>query len=395
MKPTFRENVKHPILIIEKAIELFHFALDAFSEENSYEFFSASTYDEALDASEEYRFKLVLVGSDLGNKESIKMISDLKGQETLHDIPFVLVANASLYDKAFEAGAIDFIRTPIEKMEMVIRIKSTLSIFKLLDGMKEQADQLENQQQTLRHKNMEIEEEKKKTDELLSNILPREVAEQLKNKGVVEPKRFRRVTVMFADFVGFTKLSEMLSFQEIVHELGVCFQKFDEIIDKHFIEKIKTIGDAYMCAGGLPIRNKSNPIDMILASLKIYEFINRYNEQKKAKGEPLWEIRLGMHTGEVIAGVIGTKKFAYDIWGDTVNTASRMQSSSDPGRINVSGATYNYLKDYFDCEYRGKVEAKNKGQIDMYYVNGLKEAYRLNGSLVYPNAAFLEILSTF
>jgi class 3 adenylate cyclase len=149
-----------------------------------------------------------------------------------------------------------------------------------------------------------------------------------------------------------------------------------------------------MCAGGLPIRNKSNPIDMVLTGLQIQKFMNEYNAEKRKAGHPEWGLRCGVHTGSVIAGVIGKKKFAYDIWGDTVNTAARMETAGDVGKVNISGATYKYVKDLFDCTYRGKIEAKNKGEIDMYFVNGLLPEYQQDGDTSLPNSKFLEILST-
>ena len=203
----------------------------------------------------------------------------------------------------------------------------------------------------------------------------------LKYTGEAPPQQFNQVTVLFTDFKGFTQISEKLSAQEIVGELHYCFKKFDEIISKYPIEKIKTIGDAYMCAGGLPTANSTNPIDVTLAALEIQEWMCLTpNPSPKEKGElpPLrggvgWGLRIGIHTGSVIAGVVGDKKFAYDIWGDTVNTASRMESSGEAGKVNISGETYKLLVGRNDIPslqftFRGKIPAKNKGEIEMYFV---------------------------
>ncbi len=254
---------------------------------------------------------------------------------------------------------------------------------------------LDKQRQEIEKQKEAIEEQKKKSDDLLLNVLPFETAEQLKKKGFAKSKNYRRVTVMFTDFVGFSKLSAKLSTQDLIKELNIYFEKFDEIIEGHFIEKIKTIGDAYMCAGGLPLRNKSNPIDVTLAALEIQKFIRDLAEEKKKDDQPVWEIRLGIHTGEVIAGVIGKKKFAYDIWGDTVNSAARMQEAGEPGRVNVSGDTYEYIQDYFDCTFRGEIEVKNKGEIAMYYVNRLKEEYSADKEGTLPNQEFKKILAKY
>ncbi len=238
--------------------------------------------------------------------------------------------------------------------------------------------------------------EKKKTDELLLNILPFEVAEQLKKKGQARSKKYRTVTVLFADFENFSGLTRIYSTKELISELNEYVKKFDKIIDKHYIEKIKTIGDAYMCAGGLPLKNKSNPIDVTLAGLEIQKYINDVAKEKQKNGETPWELRLGIHTGEVMAGVIGNKKFAYDIWGSAVNTASRMESTGEVGKVNISGTTYEFIKDYFECTYRGKIKVKNiSEEIDMYFVNRLKEVYSEDEDGIFPNAEFRKILAKY
>ncbi len=213
-----------------------------------------------------------------------------------------------------------------------------------------------------------IEKEKEHSDELLLNILPSEVADELKTKGSADAKHFDEVTVMFTDFKGFTQISEKLSPSELVAEIHACFKAFDNIITKHNIEKIKTIGDSYMCAGGLPVVNKTNATDVVAAAVEIQQFMQQHLLQRKNENKEPFEIRIGVHTGAVVAGIVGVKKFAYDIWGDTVNIASRMESSGEAGRVNISGTTYQLVKDKFNCMHRGKIQAKNKGEIDMYFV---------------------------
>ena len=217
-----------------------------------------------------------------------------------------------------------------------------------------------------------ISKEKKRSDELLLNILPSETAEELKATGTAKTKSFDAVTVMFTDFKNFTQASELLTPEELVSEINHCYSEFDKIVTKYGIEKIKTIGDAYMCAGGLPVTNLTHPFDVVLAGLEMQNFITRNKAERMEKGQPFFELRLGIHTGPVVAGIVGIKKFAYDIWGDTVNTASRMESSGVVGKVNISGFTYDLVKDKFDCTHRGKIEAKNKGQIDMYFVENSK-----------------------
>ncbi len=211
---------------------------------------------------------------------------------------------------------------------------------------------------------------KKRSDELLLNILPEETAEELKETGTAKAKKFELVSVMFTDFKNFTQASELLSPEELVKEIDTCFSAFDAIITKYGIEKIKTIGDAYMCASGLPVEKSSHAEDIINAGLEMQAYIEKNKKEKISQNKIYFELRLGIHSGPVVAGVVGTKKFAYDIWGDAVNTASRMESSGEIGKVNISGSTYELVKDKFKCIHRGKIQAKNKGEIDMYFVDG-------------------------
>lgn len=215
-----------------------------------------------------------------------------------------------------------------------------------------------------------IKKEKERSDNLLKNILPDETAKELKEKGFVKAKKFDSVSVLFTDFKGFTQFSESLSPEELVQSIHFYFSKFDEIIEKYGLEKIKTVGDAYMCAGGLPFPTENHPYKITLAALEIVDFVKKSMENKDLKKAKL-NIRVGINTGSVVAGVVGTKKFVYDIWGDSVNIASRMESAGKEGHINISEATYNLLKDNkeFTFEDRGEIAAKGKGKIKMYFVN--------------------------
>jgi len=216
-----------------------------------------------------------------------------------------------------------------------------------------------------------IKKEKVRSDALLLNILPEQVADELKSQGKTNAKFYNQVTVLFTDFKGFTSLSEKLSPQELVNELNTCFTAFDHIMQKHHIEKIKTIGDAYMAVGGLPIPNENHAKNAVNAALDIKDYMKDYILRQQSLGLPFFEIRIGVHSGPVVAGVVGFKKFAYDVWGDTVNTASRIESNSEIGKINISESTYELIKDDFICTYRGKVSAKGKGELAMYYVESI------------------------
>ena len=210
-----------------------------------------------------------------------------------------------------------------------------------------------------------IVKERRKSDKLLLNILPAEVANELRNKGSSAARHFDNVTVLFTDFVGFTTASERMTPQELVNELHVCFQAFDGIVGKYNIEKIKTVGDAYLAVAGLPIADPNHAKNIVEAAIKINAFI----QDRVAKmGNKTFPIRIGIHSGSVVAGIVGVKKFAYDIWGDTVNTAARMEQNSEPGKINISQTTYDLVKDKFSFEYRGEIDAKGKGMMKMYYM---------------------------
>jgi len=214
----------------------------------------------------------------------------------------------------------------------------------------------------------ELANEKEKSENLLLNILPEEVAEELKSTGTTVPKLFEMATVIFTDFKEFTHISQVMSPIELVNEINEYFTAFDDIINKYNIEKIKTIGDAYMCVGGIPVINESNPVDAVMAALDFQQYVEKRKQKCIAENRSYFDLRVGVHTGPVIAGVVGKSKFAYDIWGDTVNTAARLETTCEVGKVNISQYTYEHIKHRFHVIPRGKIEAKHKGLIDMYYV---------------------------
>jgi class 3 adenylate cyclase len=222
--------------------------------------------------------------------------------------------------------------------------------------------------------NLLLDKQNHEIESLLLNILPAETAKELQKDGYATPRQYNSVSVLFTDFKGFTKIAEGLKPHELIAELNSFFNAFDDIIEKFHLEKIKTIGDAYMCAGGIPIANQTHPTRIVKAGLAMQEFMKNKNEQRIRQGMVAWELRVGIHTGPIVAGVVGKKKYAYDIWGDTVNIASRMESNGEVGKVNISSATYELVKNDFECSYRGKIEAKNKGFIDMYFLEHPKEA---------------------
>jgi len=213
--------------------------------------------------------------------------------------------------------------------------------------------------------------EKEKSEKLLANVLPKNTASEIIEKGKATKIKYNFVTVLFSDIQGFTKIAEETNPEILIDELDKFFFYFDSVVEKFGIEKIKTIGDAYMCAGGIPEKNRTNPVEVILAALEMKAYMIKLKETTELEGMKFWDIRIGIHTGTVVAGVVGQKKLSYDIWGDTVNTASRMESSGEAGKINISGTTYEFVKEFFECEFRGKMPVKYKGELEMYFVNGI------------------------
>jgi class 3 adenylate cyclase len=236
-----------------------------------------------------------------------------------------------------------------------------------------------------------LSEEKKKSDALLLNILPLETAEELKATGAAAPRNYGMVSVLFTDFVNFTSAAARMTPTQLLTELQACFTAFDDITVERGLEKIKTIGDAYMCAGGIPKANVTNPIDTVLAGLQMQDFMAEYIKKQPANWIG-WYARLGIHTGPLVAGVVGKKKYAYDIWGDTVNIASRIESTGEANRVNISEITYEYVKDFFICVHRGKLPIKNKGEIGMYFVESIKPELSVDGAGKVPNERFWQEL---
>ena len=232
-----------------------------------------------------------------------------------------------------------------------------------------------------------LEAERDRSERLLLNILPVAVARELQRSDAVQPIHFQQISVLFTDFVGFTRSAMKMSPEQLVHELDGCFQEFDRVIERYRLEKLKTIGDSYMCAGGVPVPKRTHAVDCVSAALEILTIVRDLQKKKREAGDEFWDIRLGIHSGPAVAGVIGTKKFSYDIWGDTVNTASRLETAAEANTVNISRDTYFLVKGFFDCERRGPIMTKGKGKINMYRVIGIKpDLY--DAELQMPNIQF-------
>ncbi len=276
------------------------------------------------------------------------------------------------------------------EMKIVERTKEIRAQNRMIEAQKHELEEEKNKVEEQRRL---LQIEKDKTESILRNVMPESTAEELKLKGRASARAYKTVSVLFTDFVGFTKIAEGLNPTELVNKLDVYFRKFDEIIVRNNLEKIKTIGDAYMCAGGVPVRNNTNPIDAVLAALQIQDYMLKLKNEALANETEYWELRLGINTGEVTAGVIGSERLAYDIWGATVNHAQRMENMGEVGRVTISGSTFKLVEPYFECTYRGKVKTKSKGLIEMFTVERIKPELSENGEGLVPNDRFQQIVN--
>lgn len=294
--------------------------------------------------------------------------------------------------RVFIRQRIDSARREQIRLEMKIR-ERTKEIQQQKRKIEEQKKRIEEEKHKVERQQVLLKREKDKSEKLLKNIIPESTAEELKKKGKARARAYKTVSVLFTDFVGFTKISDQMNPTELVRKLDVYFTKFDEIIVRNNLEKIKTIGDAYMCAGGVPVRNNTNPIDTCLAAIQIQNYMEARKLEAIANGKDYWECRLGINTGEVTAGVIGSERLAYDIWGATVNQAQRMEMLGDPGQVTITGATYQHIEPYFECTFKGKAQSKSRGLIDMYVVERIKPELSVDGKGILPNKRFHQIVN--
>ncbi|MBK9167678.1 MAG: response regulator [Bryobacterales bacterium] len=316
----------------------------------------------ALDALREAPFDLVLLDIMMPEIDGFQVLQTIKSDPVLRDIPVIMISALDEIQsvvRCIEMGAEDYLSKPFDPVLLRARIGACLEKKRLQDEQRRQNAELKAAIGA-------AETQRKVAEDLLRNILPATVADELASRGSVDPKYFEDVTLLFADFAGFTRATERLAAEDLVHVLHTYFTAFDSIVTSYGLEKLKTIGDSYMLVGGLPVRSPSHPVDAVLVALEILEAVRALHTE-----ETPWEARVGLHTGPVIAGVVGIKKFAFDVWGETVNFASRMESSGKPGRVNISARTYSRVKDFFDCEPRGGVLTKEKEEHEMFFVNGI------------------------
>lgn len=399
-------------------------------QNNDFEVRWARDGQAALAMAREEKPDLIISDIEMPHMDGLTFCRTVKTDPDLKNVPFILCTSLSDPEDiivGLENGADGYVTKPYDEKYLMYRVSALLSNPIRMDGEKQEpveiyyagrkhkivADRLQilnlllstyentvkqnhelvETQIQLRKINQQLDHSLGEADRLLRNILPATVAEELKKDGSTLPISYKFVTVMFTDFVNFTQIAENMGAEELVSELDKCFSYFDQVCDNYRLEKLKTIGDSYMCAGGIPTPNRTNAVDAVLAALEIQAFMKQMGELKQMAGEPFWHLRLGINSGPLVAGVIGEKKFTYDVWGDTVNVASRMESSGENERVNISRNTYEMVKDFFDCEYRGKVEAKNKGQVDMFFVQRLRPELSEDEAGRVGNERFQELYS--
>ncbi|MFN1834628.1 adenylate/guanylate cyclase domain-containing protein [Balneola sp. MJW-20] len=392
--------------------------------QRGFEVLTAQNGQDALELVQTEYPDLVITDVEMPVMDGYELCERIKNDSRLSKIPVILVTsmmNTVSIMKGIQAGADNYLTKPydddtlfgkveellthppktpsesdtvevnIEGQTYNIRADFTYLVNLLISTYKNtlaQNNQLNKMQSTLNAANQELELTKKEHEDLLHNIFPEKVAESLLAYGTVSPERHHDATIMFTDFKGFTKVVPSLSPEKLIENLSFYFDRFDEISNEHNLIKIKTIGDSYMAAGGILDSNKTHPIDTILAALKIRDFV-QMQENKLQADQTYLPVRIGIHTGSAVVGVIGKSRFAYDIWGESVNLAARMESNCEINGINISSDTYERVKDFFDCEDRGMIDAKNIGEVQMYYVNRIKPELSEDDEGIFPNRLFI------
>ncbi len=331
-------------------------------EREGYLVSSAENGRRALEMVRAANYDLVLLDIMMPEIDGYQVLSQMKADPALSDIPVIMISALDQIEsvvRCIETGAEDYLNKPFDPVLLRARIGASLEKKRLRDEQKRKTHELEIAIEA-------AETQRRESESLLRNILPAQIADELRLRGQVEPRYFEDVTILFSDFVAFTHATENLAAEDLVNVLHTYFTAFDKIVGRYGLEKLKTIGDSYMLVGGLPERNPSHPVDAVMAAFEMLKAVEDLSSE-----EAPWRVRIGIHTGPVIAGVVGIKKFAFDIWGETVNFSSRMESSSVPNRINMSARTHSRVKDFFECEARGSVKTKEGKEYDMFFAKGI------------------------
>ncbi|MBD3616556.1 MAG: response regulator [Gracilimonas sp.] len=393
--------------------------------QKGYEVLTAQNGQDALELARTEYPDLILSDVDMPVMNGFELCERIKKDSRLNKIPFILVTSMVTTEyimKGIEAGTDNYLTKPYDDDTLYSKIEELLvnppppinslkTVEVKIEGKKyevladyshlvnllistykntlAQNNQLSRMQSGLNAANKELELTKQEHEELIHNIFPEKIAESLLAYGTVTPERYKDATIMFTDFSGFTKVVPQLSPEKLIESLSFYFDQFDDFAAQHNLIKIKTIGDSYMAAGGLPERNSTHPVDTILAALKITDFVKNFGEKNKNNETPYLPIRIGIHTGKAVVGVIGKKRFAYDIWGETVNLAARLEEHSDQNAINISEVTYERVKDFFECESRGDIDTKYTGRVPMYFVKRIKSEFSEDDEGLFPNRLFI------
>jgi class 3 adenylate cyclase/FixJ family two-component response regulator len=347
-----------------------------------YNIFTATSGEEGMDILSKNDIHVVVTDQRMPHMTGVQFLQRIPGDQDNIRIILTGFSDMESIIEAINTGKVyRYIKKPWDKPELKITIDNAIETVMLRRNNKKLIYELQasNEQLELKveQRTHEIEQQKKiieaaksESDSLLLNILPDEIAEELKKFGRSYARKYDEVSVLFSDIKGFSSIAETLPPVKLLTQLDEVFGAFDNIIAKYDMEKIKTIGDAYMCACGLPKSVPENAVKAVRAGLDMQHFINEFALANKIQNLPMFQVRIGINTGPLVAGVIGSKRFAYDIWGNTVNLASQMERRGEAGRVNISGETYARVKNLFQCTYRGKVETKTKGLVDMYFVEG-------------------------
>jgi len=396
--------------------------------QKGYHVITAQNGEDALSLARNEYPDLIISDVDMPLMTGYELCSKVKKDSRLNSIPVILLTslqNTENIMKGIEAGADNYLTKPFDDHSLFTKVEELLEnppvkstqedvqkvsiegktyeinsdlthlVSLLLSTYKNslaQTRKLEQTQKSLKKANKELELTKEEYEELLSNMLPKKVAESLLAYGSVRPERYDDITIMFTDFDGFSSIVPELSPEELIESLSFYFDKFDQFSNEHSLIKIKTMGDSYMAAGGLPERNKTHAIDCCICALKMQEFVRDHGESSFSK-IPHWPLRIGIHTGPAVVGVIGKNRFAYDVWGNAVNHAARMEQHGHDDAINISETTYQRVKDFFECEPMGKIEAKNMGELSMYKLVRILPDYASDDQGLDPNKIFVKAYS--
>ncbi|MEP1151753.1 MAG: response regulator [Balneola sp.] len=405
----------HPALVTLIKHKLIH---------RGFEVLTAQNGEDAFEIVKSKIPDLVISDIEMPVMDGYQLCTKIKESESYGHIPVILVTSMVTTDslmKGISAGADNYLTKPYDDETLFSKVdellKKPLSRISEREALKVNVEgkeysikadlehlinllvstykntlaqniELETVKQRLKSINQELEYSKEEHQELLQNVFPEKIAESLLAYGTVTPERFEEVTIMFTDFDGFSKVVPTLSPEELIHSLSYYFDKYDEFSEEHNLIKIKTIGDSYMAVGGLPEKNNTHTIDVVLTALKMKRFMKQASEEKD-HNVPVFPLRIGIHTGQAVVGVIGKKRFAYDIWGDAVNLASRMEQNAEDSFINISESLYQKIHEYFECETRGMIEVKNMGTVPMYNLKRIKAEYSEDNDGFVPNRVFV------